>query len=265
MCWDISLHTDIEIIKATFPQIRDERLNLEYNYSLMENVQAIGFPNYPIIYKEKDSGLITLQEMEWGIFPTFAKTEKEQVDRRRNMVNIRSERVLGDKKSMWYRLRKQRCLIPVSGIFEHRQVTGWKKKVPYYVAEKGRSYFLIPGLYQFHELINPDGEIQKIGTFGLITRHANELMSNIHNAGDNKHRMPLFLPNAFEMKWLEEIDEEGMSEIFKYEMPSSELDSVPVYTLRGYPNRPDGKHRYEKFDWPRLPPLGQDFVQESLF
>ncbi len=32
MCWDISLHTDIEIIKKTFPQLRDERRQLDYNY-----------------------------------------------------------------------------------------------------------------------------------------------------------------------------------------------------------------------------------------
>ncbi|WP_433900473.1 hypothetical protein [Sphingobacterium puteale] len=31
MCWDISLHTDIEIIKKTFPQLRDERRQLDYN------------------------------------------------------------------------------------------------------------------------------------------------------------------------------------------------------------------------------------------
>gem|GEM_PF-5474376 len=42
-------------------------------------------------------------------------------------------------------------------------------------------------------------------------------------------------------------------------------DRGPLYTLRGYPNRPDGKHRYEAFDWEGLPPLGSDTVQTSLF
>jgi len=40
MCWDISLHTDIEIIKNTFPQLRNERRQLDYNYDYLENVQA---------------------------------------------------------------------------------------------------------------------------------------------------------------------------------------------------------------------------------
>ena len=30
-------------------------------------------------------------------------------------------------------------------------------------------------------------------------------------------------------------------------------------------NRPDGKHRYEAFEWEGLPPLGSDTVQTSLF
>ncbi|MDQ1151211.1 hypothetical protein QE382_003195 [Sphingobacterium zeae] len=55
MYWDISLHTDIEIIKKTFPQLRDERRQLDYNYDYPENVQAITFPKYPILYKDKDS------------------------------------------------------------------------------------------------------------------------------------------------------------------------------------------------------------------
>ncbi|WP_294349957.1 hypothetical protein [uncultured Sphingobacterium sp.] len=54
MCWDISLHTDIEIINKTFPQLRDERRQLDYNYDYLENVQAITFPKYPILYKDKE-------------------------------------------------------------------------------------------------------------------------------------------------------------------------------------------------------------------
>ncbi|APU97070.1 hypothetical protein BV902_12525 [Sphingobacterium sp. B29] len=119
MCWDISLHTDIEIIKYTFPQLRDERRQLDYNYDYLENVQAITFPKYPILYKDKDSSQLALTEMEWGVLPTYIDDPKLQADRRRNMINVRSERILEDKKSYWYRLRKQRCLIPVSGTFEH--------------------------------------------------------------------------------------------------------------------------------------------------
>jgi putative SOS response-associated peptidase YedK len=265
MCWDISLHTDIEIVKSAFPGLRDERRRLDYNYEYLENVQAITFPQYPIIYKQKDSEQLALTEMEWGVLPTYITDQKLQIDRRRNMVNVRSERILEDKKSYWYRLKNQRCLIPVSGTFEHRAVRGWKKKVPYFIGEKGRDIFYIPGLYQWHETVDEDGVIEKIGSFGMLTREANAVMANIHNDGPNKHRMPLFLPEDLEHLWLNNISEEEMQPIFKFEIPTENLNYYPVYTLRGYPNRPDGKHRYEEFKWEGLPPLGSDEIQTSLF
>jgi hypothetical protein len=44
MCWDISLHTDIEIIKKTFPQLRDERLQLDYDNDRHEAFDWEGLP-----------------------------------------------------------------------------------------------------------------------------------------------------------------------------------------------------------------------------
>ncbi|MBL7706846.1 MAG: SOS response-associated peptidase family protein [Taibaiella sp.] len=268
MCWDISLHTDIEILKEKFPQISDYRSDKEMDMRYYENVQAITFPDYPIIYREKQTGELGLVDMEWGILPTYIKDPKQQDIRRRSQVNIRSERILGDKKSTWYRLKSQRCLIPVSGTFEHREIKGWKKKVPYYIAEKDRDIFFIPGLYQWHEEMDADGVLETVGSFGMLTRAANPLMANIHNAGDNRHRMPLFLPPELEKEWLSDIQEIDMASIVSFEMPEENLIAYPVYTLRGYPERPDGKHRYEPFEWNGLPPLGEDdpnAVQSSLF
>lgn len=268
MCWDISLHSDIEIIKSAFPSLADRRLDRDIDMRYYENVQAITFPQYPIIYKEKDTGELNLKEMEWGILPTYIKDLKEQTDRRRNQVNIRSERILGDKKSTWYRLKSQRCLIPVSGTYEHREIKGWKKKVPYYIAEKDREIFFVPGLYQWHETVDEDGVFEKVGSFGMLTREANPLMANIHNAGPNRHRMPLFLPPELEEEWISDIQEIDMANIVSFQIPEENLIAYPVYTLRGYPERPDGLHRYEPFHWEGLPTLGMDDpngIQASLF
>ncbi len=141
----IFLHTYIEIIKKTFPQLRDERRQLDYNYDYLENVQAITFPKYPTLYKDKDSSQLALTEMEWGVLPTYIDGPKLQADRRRN------------------------------------------------------------------------------------------------------------------------INEEDMPPIFLFEMPNEKLKHYSVYTLRGYPNRPDRKHLYKAFDWEGLPPLGSDTVHTSLF
>lgn len=266
MCWDISLRTDIELVKQSYPKIRDERKRIDYDYTYFENVQAITFPNYPILYRDKESGDLGLVEMEWGVLPSYIKDAKLQTDRRRNMVNVRSERILEDKKSYWYRLRNQRCLIPVSGTYEHRKINGWKKKVPYFIAEKGRDLFYLPGLYQWHETIDVDGVVEKVGSFGMLTRAANNVMANIHNDGPNKHRMPLFLPNDLEELWLSDISDEEMMPILNFEIAEKDLSYHPVYTLRGYPNRPDDGHRYDTFDWDGLPPLGTDKpIENTLF
>lgn len=266
MCWDISLHTNLEIVKKAFPALLDERKQLEYDYRNFENVQAITFPAYPVIYKDQENEKINLLEMEWGVLPTYIQDPQEQVERRRNMINVRSERVLTDHNSYWHRLKDQRCLIPVSGTFEHRKIHDKKKKIPYYIGQKGREVFFIPGIYQWHEVITQDGDVHQIGSFGMLTRQANTVMGHIHNDGPNKRRMPLFLTPELEQQWLQAKDDKSLVDIFHYEIADQALEYYPVYTLRGYPNRPDGKHRYEPYPWAGLPPLGQDGpMQQSLF
>lgn len=41
-------------------------------------------------------------------------------------------------------------------------------------------------------------------------------------------------------------------------MPTDQLAYFPVHTLRGYPERPDGRHRYDSFTWHGQPPPGND-------
>ena len=209
--------------------------------------------------------------MEWGVYPHWMEakgdTEDEIKAQRKNQINARSERIIQDSKSLWYRLKEQRCLIPVSGIYEHREIKTWSKKVPYYITEAGRDLFYIPGLYQFHETVDDDGVLERVGSFSMITRAANGLMAGIHNHGPNKHRMPLFLPENMEKEWLMGIDQKEMAEILAFEMPADNLDYTPVYSLRNS-ERPDGKHRYDPYTWPNLPPVGNDTplsAQTTLF
>src|SRR5579864_7021076 len=121
------------------------------------------------------------------------------------MLKARSERILDDQKSYWHKIRNRRCLIPVSGIYEHRAIKGWKKKVPYFVRLMSQRLFFIPGLYSVADLPDPEtGEMMQRWTYTLITRNANEVMAQIHNDGDNRSRMPLFVPLDLAKKWVEE-------------------------------------------------------------
>jgi putative SOS response-associated peptidase YedK len=61
----------------------------------------------------------------------------------------------------------------------------------------------VPALYQVSQEVDQhSGEFYNVASFTMITRHANDKMQWIHNAGDNKHRMPLFLTPEMEHAWV---------------------------------------------------------------
>jgi putative SOS response-associated peptidase YedK len=195
--------------------------------------------------------------MEWGCIPFYIKDEKAFVKQRTNMLNARSERILGDTSSYWFKIRNRRCLIPVTGIYEHRKIEKWTKKVPYFIHHKNTDLFYLPGLYSVAELPNKEtGELEKRWTYTLITRSANDLMKQIHNDGDNKWRMPLFLPNDLAKEWVaSDLTAERMQDIINYELPTPELEAWPVFTIRSSKERPDGKEKTEPYVWENLPAL----------
>ncbi len=255
MCYDISYDTSFENITKYLPDlVFDEQL--EFDFAPNVHVLAHAFRKYPIIIFEDDVYKVKL--FEWGVIADFMKTPEAVKKQRATMCNARSEKIVDDKKSYWHRIRRQRCLIPVTGIFEHREIKGWKNKVPYYVRLKDRDMFCIPGLYNYSPI--PDVETGEVkGTFTLITRAANSVMEQIHNCGDNAFRMPLFLPRELELTWLRPgLPDEEISNVLKFEMPSEELDFHPVFTIRSTKPRPDERSKTEMFEWPGLPELGND-------
>ena len=67
----------------------------------------------------------------------------------------------------------------------------------------------------------------------MITRDANEVMRMIHNGGDNKYRMALFLLLELSKAWIsEELLPGRYKEILEFEMPSDQLQYDPVVTIR---------------------------------
>jgi putative SOS response-associated peptidase YedK len=185
---------------------------------------------------------------------------------RSSMCNIRSEKIL-DRASYWYRIRTNRCLIPIKGFYEHRAIKGWKSKVPYYIELKDRELFCLPGLYAYAPL--PDLETGEVrGTYAPVTRAANSVMRQIHNDGDNAFRMPLLLPKELEMKWLQpDLTDAELQDILSYEMPADQLDYRTVWTIRTTKPHPQQGKKTDLFNWPNLPPLGMDDgeLQKAMF
>ena len=248
------MRSDIQLTSQAFPDIHI-RSRLQPEQGQLLHVSAFLFPYYDIV--RMDEGQVVADTFEWGVIPTWLTDPKELADQRRNMCNARSEKILGDKRSVWYRLRNNRCLVPVTGTFEHRKIPGWKKKAPYLVKPKGPALFYLPGLYQVSEHVDEDGVIHTVGSFTLITRPANEVMRGIHNDGPNKWRMPLFLPTDLQRRWIApDLTSEEMAATLAFELSSDQLEYYTVYTIRGGSLRPDGKEVDEPYTWDNLPSLG---------
>lgn len=260
MCYDISFSTTIELITDYLPEIIiDPQISIDFNS--LDHVLAQQYAKYPIILFE--DGQYKLKEFEWGIIAGYMDTTEKIKKYRNSMCNVRSEKIL-DKKSYWYRIRRQRCLVPMTGNYEHREIKGWKNKVPYHIRIDGRKMFCIPALYNYAPI--PDLETgEAIGTFAPLTRGANNVMMQIHNSGDNLFRMPLFLPNKeMELKWLQStLSDQDMADIMDYELPSEALEYWPVFTIRSPKPRPDEKRKIDPWNWENLPPLGDDGTTEK--
>ncbi len=256
MCYDISFTVKLKELSAYFPDLETD-LQLDFDFDGV-HIMGHSFNDHPIIYRDRENHKLRLRAMQWGVIPFYVKEEKSFLRQRASMLNSRSERILGDEKSYWFKIRGRRCLIPVTGVYEHRAVSGWKKKVPYFIHLKKQSLFFLPGLYSVADL--PDlqtGEMLKRFTFSLITRNGNEMMRKIHNDGENRGRMPLFLPDNLAREWLdEELTDARYKEILDYEMSEQDMEAITVYTIRSAKPRPDGKAKNELWQWDKLPEPG---------
>lgn len=265
MCHDLSFSTStVEFITDILPNIvLDGQLDMDF--TITSHVLSMSNRKCLTIYSKDNTP--HLNAFEWGLVADFMKTPELVKKYRTQMANCRMENIL-DKKSAWYRIRHQKCLIAVNGIYEHRKVIGFKNKIPYHITLAKSPTMFLPGFYNYSPIPNPEtGEMK--GTFSLITGPANLIMSQIHNDGENKHRMPRFMEPKQSLSWLKEgLTDSDMMDFLKYEIPSEDLNAKPVYMIRTTKERPDGKEKFEEFAYENLPPLGTDEapeIQSSLF
>ncbi|RPD40078.1 SOS response-associated peptidase [Chitinophaga barathri] len=249
MCYDLSFSASVESIFDYVPELNNiGPLDMYFEPTFHKVAQA--YPKWPVVLNDK--GTLKLMKFEWGVIPNYMKTPEEIKKGRKWMVNARSEKVL-DTKAYWSRIRKNRCLVAATGFFEHREIPGWKNKVPYYIRLKNRDMFFIAGLYTYSHLPNPEtGELP--GTFTVLTRDANDIMSRIHNGGDNAGRMPLILPAELEKEWLRpDLPDTDIQRILNYSLPSDEMEYWTVNSVRKA--KPDDEGVIEKVAYADLPAL----------
>lgn len=175
----------------------EKNLTDRYNATLTEPYQPLfhenGFNHIasPVITGENKSAF---KNLHWGLIPFWIKKEADALQIRTRTLNCISEEAF-EKPAYRQAIREKRCLIPCTGFFEWRWTNGGKVKYPYFI-QTDQFIFSLAGIWSEWE--NPvSGET--VGTYSVLTTRANTLMEKIHNS---KKRMPVILPNEYEMDWL---------------------------------------------------------------
>lgn len=250
MCYDISLLAPLEKILHHFPNLEWHE-EIEQNITMSAHIMGHSFPLFPVIYKNRELKKVSCKLMEWGCIPHYIKDEEAFLTKRNHMLNARSERMLSDSESYWYKIRNRRCLIPVTGIYEHHQAKGFKKKIPFWIGLLNQPLFFLAGLYSVAQIVDKStGEIRNRFSFSILTQSASHDYQKIHNSGNHAGRMPLFL---FSNQWIDWLrDDTSLEELEHLVNQSNKEPKIvyhSVYTIRGRGDRPDGLTADAPFDW----------------
>jgi putative SOS response-associated peptidase YedK len=169
------------------------QIGRERSASLISSPRYNGAPSldYPIIIKDLVREPVTMGTIfvsaRWGLIPRWMAPGG-----RPPPINARCEGIAtnGMFKSAY---RARRCLVPIDGFFEWKDIFGTgKNKQPYAIALKSGKPFALAGVW---ETFRDQAGIE-IRSFAIVTCPANEMMADIH------HRMPVILNPEDYDRWL---------------------------------------------------------------
>lgn len=170
-------------------------------------------------------GTRRLGTFTWGLVPSWAKDPA--VGNR--MINLRAETV-SEKPSFRRTLAKHRCIIPVDGFYEWKDMGRGRKKQPFYVRSRDGTVLALAGLLEaWKDRSRPeddeDDEDAWLRTCTIITTAPNGLLAPIHD------RMPVVLPPDAWDAWLDrDNDDVDTLAAFLKPAPDDLLELYPVAT-----------------------------------
>lgn len=194
----------LEQLGLSLPQ---ERFTPKYNVS----------PTSAIWGSVVSRGTLTLEPMQWGYIPPWAK---EGVFKR-PLFNARSE-TIWEKPSFKQLIRRYRAIIPVNGFYEWARKG--KEKEANYISLKNSPAMALGAIVQTHS----DGYLQCC----LITTEANGDMESVHN------RQPVIITPENMENWLTDDNPDFLNDC----MQPIENGHLEIRKISGYVNntRHDG-------------------------
>ncbi|MGV8025626.1 MAG: SOS response-associated peptidase [Anaerolineaceae bacterium] len=210
MCGRFTIVSDAVAYQLEFDIHMDE--TVKQDWSARYNIA----PSQPVPVV-KDSLARTLELMQWGLIPVWAKDEKAKM----RLINVRAETIMEKVTFRKLMQQGQRCLILADGFYE------WKtsdqkggSKTPYYFHLKNEKPFVFAGLWDMGQA--PGQE--PITTCAIITCAPNGLMSTVHN------RMPVILNTSTGWEWLSQEPTAQLFSLLK-PYPENEMVAYPVSAL----------------------------------
>ncbi len=138
-----------------------------------------------------------LETARWGLVPPWAKDPSIGA----RAINARAEE-LEDKPMFRRAFEKRRAIVPATGYYEWKRVTGMDgkiEKIPHYVHPADGDPMFFAGLYDWWKDPSKadDDPARWLLSFTILTRDAIGRLGSIHD------RMPLFIDPQFADAWLD--------------------------------------------------------------
>ena len=156
----------LDIIRDLSIDKWDDLIEYEPNYNIAPTQQ------HPIIIQDNDKRII--KKMNWGLIPNWEKDQSFAS----KMINARQE-TLSEKPAFRDLINSKRCLIPIDGYYEWKNIDGQKQ--PFYIFNVNHKLFCLAGLWSSWK--KSSGDV--LNSYTVITTKADNKLNHIH------HRMPV--------------------------------------------------------------------------
>ncbi len=187
MCGRYHQHKPREALELMFEigQVLDDPSLYAPRYNIAPTQRA------PVIRALPD-GTRTLEMLQWGLIPRWAKPETARKDAAR-ALNARAE-TAPSRPTFREAVHRRRCLVPATGFYEWRQTPGAAGvKQPFNLTPATGVFFAFGGLWETWQ--PPEGP--SVSTFTIMTCAANADLSDLHD------RMPVIVPATHWSLWLD--------------------------------------------------------------
>ena len=137
MCYNLAAKERIKALQDMYG------VRIDYDYAYFDGYYQIsGFahPKLPVLTMEHPQGF---ELMQWGLIPSWAMDEK-QAKELSDILNAKAETIF-EKKMFRKLIMSKRCILPVEGFYEWRDIAG--KKFPYYISPNVSPFFTLGCIY----------------------------------------------------------------------------------------------------------------------